>query len=50
MLTGPHLVKKFHVFVEPGGSLLCSQEPVTCPCLEPHEYIYSLPSYFLTLS
>jgi hypothetical protein len=30
-------------FMEPGGSLLCSQKPATCPCPEPNKPI---PSYF----
>jgi hypothetical protein len=32
------LVKKFSDFYVVDGSFLCSQEPATCPYLEPDEY------------
>jgi len=35
--TGPQLVKKSSLFMEPEGSLPHLQEPATCPCPEPDQ-------------
>jgi hypothetical protein len=41
------LVKNSHHFVEPEGSLHCSQEPTTSPCSKPDETIPNPPILFL---
>jgi hypothetical protein len=39
-------LKLFLDFMEPKGSLPCSQVPTTCPCPEP---VHTLPTYFLNI-
>lgn len=43
-LTVPQLVRKFQIFYT---TLLCPQEPVTCPCIEPDESSPCYPIPFL---
>ena len=40
-------VKKFPAFMEPEGSLPCSQKPATCPCPETDQSSLWPPSHFL---
>jgi hypothetical protein len=37
---------KFYDFIEPEGSLSCSQEPATGPYPEPNESVPHLPTLF----
>jgi hypothetical protein len=43
------IVKIFFGFLDPEGSLPCSQQPVIEPFSEPDEYIHQLTSYSFTI-
>jgi len=40
------LVKKFATFMDPRGSLSCSQETTTCPYSEPMNPVHIFPPFF----
>jgi len=44
--TVAHLVKKFPDFLEPEGSLPCSERPATCPYTKPDSSRTHLPTVF----